>query len=117
MMKLFYLSGSSRRINIGLRVYRNEFAHSLQCSTPCFKKLFPRVTRPKQGCYQKRADDSDQDLLRSVEADLPCLCRIGDTIARDGKRGETEQKISIWDLACTDLAELVAGKGHDQEKH
>jgi multidrug efflux pump subunit AcrB len=41
---------------------------------------------------QKRADHSDQNLLRSVEADRPCWCWIRDSIGREGKRGETEQK-------------------------
>ncbi len=47
---------------------------------------------------------------------MPRLCWIRNTIGSDGKRGETEQIISIWDLACSELAELVTGKSHDQEK-
>src|ERR1700732_2941458 len=98
MLNLFPIVGSICAISVGLRVRREELADRPQCSTPRFEKLFPRVSRPEQAGYQKRADDSEQDLLRSVEADLPCLCRIRDTIGRDRKRSETEQKVGIWNL-------------------
>ena len=45
---------------------------------------------------------------------MPGLYWIRDPIGNDGKRGETEQIISIWDLAGADLAVLVAGKSNSQ---
>src|SRR5260370_26841983 len=116
MVNLFCLAVSIRRVDGGLHVRRYELVNRFQCGTPCFDKLFPRVTGPQDARYQKRAHNSDQNLLRSVEADLPRLCWIRDPIGSDGKRGETEQIISIWDLACSELAVLVAGKSNDQEK-
>src|ERR1700757_2590274 len=47
---------------------------------------------------------------------MPGLCWIRDPISNDGKRVETEQIISIWDLTGADLAVLVAGKSNSQEK-
>src|SRR5260221_3974865 len=48
---------------------------------------------------------------------MPGLGWIRDPIGNDGQRGETEQIISIWDLAGADLAVLVAGKSNSQEKN
>src|SRR5260221_10176349 len=116
MVNLFCLGVSIRRVDRGLPERRYELVNRFQCGTPCFDKLFPRVTGPNDGRYQKRAHNSDQNLLCSVESNLPRLRWICDPIGSDSKRGETEQIISVWNLACSELAVLVAGKGHDQEK-
>ena len=86
------------------------------CDDTSWLTVFSAARPASHACYQKRAHNSDENLLRSVEADLPCLCWIRDPIGSDGKRGEAEQKIGIGNLACTDLTKLVAGKSDDQEK-
>src|SRR5258708_36887160 len=106
MMNLFCLDGSIWRTKGGSRAQRDELADCLQRVTRCFEKLFTCVTRPDQGRYEERADDSDEDLLRSVEADLPRLVRIRDPIGGDSKRSEPEHKIGIRHWSGADLPQL-----------
>ena len=115
-MNFFCLDGSIWRTKGGARAQGDELAYCLQRVTRFLEELFTCVTRPDQGRYEERADDSDEDLLRSVEADLLRLGRIRDPIGSDSKRSEPEQKIGIRHLACTDLPELVASESHHKEK-
>src|ERR1700756_3754184 len=105
-MNLFCLAVSNRWIDRCSQVRRYELPYRFQRGTPCFEKLLPRITGPEDARHQKCADKSNQNLLGSVEADMPGLCWIRDSVGNDGKRGETEQIIGIWDLAGAYLAVL-----------
>src|SRR5260370_8566688 len=101
MMNLFCLDGSIWRTKGGSRAQRDELADCLQRVTRCFEKLFTCVTRPDQGRYDERADDSDEDLLRTVEAELPRLGRIRDPIVSNSKQSDPKQNIAQPPLTYT----------------